>query len=66
MPSAVLPEAALPIFDFSKFSKGEGEEKQKTAVEVVDAFKTFGFVYLVNHGISKERVGELFDWVRTL
>ena len=30
------------------------------------AFKEIGFVCLVNHGLPKEKVGEIFDWVRTL
>lgn len=63
MPSATLPETALPIYDFSHFSKGDTEGRKETSRQVVDAFKTYGFVYLVNHGISKERIRELFDWV---
>lgn len=45
------PSLGLPIFDLSKFQKGREDGKQKTAQEVVSAFKTYGFVYLVNHGI---------------
>jgi hypothetical protein len=64
MPSAIVPEAALPIFDFSKFREGTQEERIQTADQIVDAFKTYGFVYLVNHGISNDQIGTLFDWVR--
>ncbi|VUC29300.1 unnamed protein product [Clonostachys rosea] len=61
MPSAI-PKANLPIHDFSYFSNSEGEEKLKAATEIVDAFKTYGFVYLVNHSISTEKTKTLFDW----
>lgn len=53
----------LPIFSFSKYQKGQPEEKLTTAKDVVDAFKTYGFVYLVDHGISDGRIQDLFDWV---
>ncbi|OIW30447.1 flavonol synthase/flavanone 3-hydroxylase [Coniochaeta ligniaria NRRL 30616] len=62
MPSKALPKASLPIFDFSAFRKGDAEEKQSAATQIVDAFKRYGFVYLVNHGISPEQNQALFDW----
>ena len=61
-----MPTASLPIIDFSAFLHGESDVRRKTADEVVDAFKTYGFVYLVNHGISKDRIQTPFDWVRRL
>jgi isopenicillin N synthase-like dioxygenase len=63
MPSKALPKASLPIFDFSAFRKGDAEEKHSAANQIVDAFKKYGFVYLVNHGISPEQNQALFDWV---
>lgn len=65
MPSAILPEASLPIFDFSKFLNGESSERKKAANQIVDAFKTFGFVYLMDHGISQVEIETLFNWVCT-
>lgn len=62
MSSATLPNAALPIFDFSKFVHGMKTERQLAASEIVSAFKTYGFVYLVNHGLEKAQ-DDLFDWV---
>ncbi|KAH8892175.1 oxidoreductase [Thozetella sp. PMI_491] len=62
MPSVTVPQAALPIFDFSRFLRGDQEVRQQTANQVVGAFKTYGFVYLVNHGISQEDTNALFDW----
>lgn len=54
---------ALPVFDFSKFLHGEREERYKAATEIVDAFKSLGFVYLTDHGISGNKIQSLFDWV---
>ncbi|EXJ77073.1 hypothetical protein A1O3_10231 [Capronia epimyces CBS 606.96] len=62
MPSATLPVAHLPIIDFSLFTSGSPEQRLKTAREVVDAFKTAGFVYLVNHTVPDELVDECFQW----
>jgi isopenicillin N synthase-like dioxygenase len=65
MPAArTVPVASLPNFDFSDFIHGEGEHRIETAKHIVDAFKTYGFVYLVNHGISDAKVEQLFDWSR--
>jgi hypothetical protein len=44
---------SIPIIDFSKFrTAASPEEKKKTAGEIVSAFKSAGFVYLTNHGIT--------------
>lgn len=34
------------------------------ATGMVDSFKRVGFVYLVNHGIPKDKIRTMFDWVR--
>lgn len=44
----------IPIIDFSKFQRAQSDaEKRKTADEIVNAFKTSGFIYLSNHGIPR-------------
>lgn len=64
MPGVIVPPpASLPIYDFSNFRQGSPEQKKETARQVVEAFKTYGFVYLVNHGIPADKVQTLFDWV---
>ncbi|KZT12038.1 thymine dioxygenase [Laetiporus sulphureus 93-53] len=50
----------IPIIDFSAFS--DGSRKQDVADAMLNSFKTIGFVYLVNHGLSKERIDKMFDW----
>jgi len=43
----------IPVIDFSKFKNElRPGRRQKTAEEVVTAFKESGFIYLKNHGIS--------------
>lgn len=64
MPGTITQSASLPIFDFAKFLNGQNVERKKIAIQLVEAFKTYGFVYLINHGISDEKTQGLFDWVR--
>ncbi|KAF1810059.1 Clavaminate synthase-like protein [Eremomyces bilateralis CBS 781.70] len=66
MPSTSVLDSSLPVFDFSGFRAGTSEERMKTANRVTYAFKTYGFVYLVNHGLPKERIQALFDWSKKL
>ena len=42
--------ADLPIIDISKASTPEG--RTELATEVRDAMRTFGFMYIVNHGLT--------------
>ncbi|KAL2443998.1 2-oxoglutarate-dependent dioxygenase frbA [Exophiala dermatitidis] len=66
MPHAVATDASLPIFDFSIFLSGNESQRKNASRGIVQAFKTYGFTYLVNYGISDERVEALFDWSRKL
>jgi isopenicillin N synthase-like dioxygenase len=56
--------AEIPLVDFAKAVGGTKEEKGKVARQIDDAFRNVGFVYLKNHGVPLEMVGECFDWVR--
>lgn len=57
--------ANIPIVDFSVYSKPKStHDKIAVAKEIDDAFRSQGFVYLKNHGVSKERVEQCFTWVR--
>lgn len=43
----------IPVIDFSKFRRENGpRERQRTADEIVTAFRESGFIYLKNHGVS--------------
>ena len=44
----------LPIVDISKASTAEG--RAELASQVRDAMRTFGFMYIVNHGLTQAQV----------
>ena len=52
-------ERAIPLVDLKKFTTGTPEEKKKFVDELGHAFQEFGFVGVVNHGISKGTGGPL-------
>jgi isopenicillin N synthase-like dioxygenase len=53
----------IPVVDFSAFPHGSDEEKRQAALAIDDAFQNAGFVYLINHGVSSDKVEECFEWV---
>jgi hypothetical protein len=53
----------LPTLDFSHFLTGNPTQQIRLANDLVASFKKHGFVKLINHGISEERIQELFSWV---
>ena len=52
----------IPLVDFSSCglllsdSEVTEQSKQTTGKTICEAFKTVGFVYLVNHGVSTDKV----------
>jgi hypothetical protein len=55
--------AHIPIVDFAPTTTGTQAEKEHVAQQIDDAFRTAGFVYLKNHGVSRDKVAECFEWV---
>jgi isopenicillin N synthase-like dioxygenase len=53
----------IPVVDFSAFPHGSDEEKRRAALAIDNAFQNAGFVYLMNHGVSSDKVEECFEWV---
>lgn len=53
-------ERAIPLVDLKKFTAGNAEDKKKFVDELGHAFQEFGFVGVVNHGISKELVDRFY------
>ncbi|KAG1794447.1 uncharacterized protein HD556DRAFT_1308144 [Suillus plorans] len=49
----------FPIVDFAPFL--DGSAKQQAADKLLGSFKSYGFFYLTNFGISNEEVQEMFD-----
>jgi len=56
------PHTLIPVVDFGPFI--DGSNKQLVAKEILDSFKSIGFVYLVNHGLSQEKIDSMFAWVK--
>ncbi|OJT03633.1 UPF0676 protein [Trametes pubescens] len=54
-----LEWAPLPIIDFSEASTPEG--RSALAVQVRDAMRTYGFLYIVNHGYTQAQNARVFD-----
>ena len=54
----------IAIVNFSPFI--DGTNKQGVADALLDSFKSVGFAYVVNHGLPKDKIESMFDWVRTV
>ncbi|KAH9936305.1 thymine dioxygenase [Fomitopsis serialis] len=50
----------IPIISLAAFL--DASNKQVTADAMLDSFKTIGFVYLVDHGLPKEKIARMFEW----
>ncbi|KAI9860488.1 MAG: hypothetical protein M1813_006147 [Trichoglossum hirsutum] len=55
-------DSPVPIVDYGLFLHGGDEDKRKVAAQIDEAFRTVGFVCLVNHGIEQAKVDECFEW----
>ncbi|OCH91839.1 thymine dioxygenase [Obba rivulosa] len=53
-------EHGISVIDFGAFLNGA--KKQEVADAMLKSFQDTGFVYLVNHGISQDKVQSMFDW----
>jgi isopenicillin N synthase-like dioxygenase len=51
---------AQQLIDFAPFLSSDAAAKQSTAKAVLEGFQDAGFIYLKNHGISKETVSTVF------
>ena len=47
--------------DFGPFR--DGSNRQAVANEILDSFKSIGFLYLVNHGMPQDKIDSMFRWV---
>lgn len=56
--------AEIAVVSFEKFLNGDDADKRAVAKNLYNAFSTVGWVYLKDHGISQERVDEMFGLVR--
>lgn len=51
----------IDLVDFGPFL--DGSSKQSVGEAIVRSFKDTGFVYLVNHGLPKDKIDSMFQWV---
>ncbi|KAJ9195186.1 hypothetical protein DTO164E3_6947 [Paecilomyces variotii] len=57
----------LPIIDFSSFQPtSTPAERLAVAKQLTDACRNVGFVYIINHQVSPERLEEAFGWSKKL
>ncbi|GME57722.1 Isopenicillin N synthase [Neofusicoccum parvum] len=61
-----VAEGSIPIVDFSSWTNGSPEEKQKIAKELTGAARGVGFVYIVNHGVPGDVLEQAFGWSKKL
>ena len=51
----------ISVIDFAGFL--DGSQKQAVADEMLASFKHVGFVCLINHGLPKQKIDAMFEWV---
>ena len=55
---------ALSTLNLSLYTHGTPRERQQLASELLDSLSQHGFVKLVGHGVSRETINGLLNWVR--
>jgi len=55
---------SVPIVDFSPFYSQDETGRLITGTAIFEALRDVGFVYLTNHGVSKELLAEALSQVR--
>ena len=53
----------LPTLNFLLYTQGNASQRQEIASRLLDSLSEHGFVKLVGHGISDEKIDEMFKWV---
>lgn len=59
---STTPDFVIPVIDFSAFVRPDATDadRARTSHELTQAFKSSGFAYLSNHGISTEQIENTF------
>ncbi|KAJ5411189.1 isopenicillin N synthase [Penicillium crustosum] len=55
-------ETTVATIDFDSFDHGSADEKKIVGNAIAEAFRRQGFLKLVNHGIPRHTIEELFRW----
>ncbi|KAI3326756.1 thymine dioxygenase [Xylariaceae sp. AK1471] len=61
-----MTPSTIPAVDLAAWSGGSAADRKRIASELTDACRRVGFVYVANHGIPPELLGEAFAWSRRL
>ena len=56
----------IPIVDFAGWTAGSPDRRQQIANDFVNACRTVGFAYIINHGVAPGRVEEAFAMTEKL
>lgn len=58
---------AIPVVDFADWtSDASVEQKKAIADKLIEACQNVGFVYIINHHLSSERLAQAFEWSKKL
>ena len=50
----------IAIVDFAEWTDGSSDHRQQIANDFVEACRTVGFAYIINHGVTAGRIEEAF------
>lgn len=53
----------LPTLNFHLYTHGNASQRQELASHLLESLSEHGFVKLVGHGVSDEKISEVFRWV---
>lgn len=56
-----MSKRAIPLVDLSQYTEGSAADQQSFVDQLGDAFHQYGFVGVINHGISSELVNQFYD-----
>ena len=59
--------SSVPIVDFAGWStNASNEQRKEVANQLVEACRTVGFVYIINHNVTPKTLAEAFGWSKKL
>ena len=59
--------SSVPVIDFAGWTSNASlTQKKAIANKLIDACRTVGFVYIVNHQLSPDRLAHAFEWSKKL
>ena len=59
--------SSIPIVDFAGWNPdGSTEQRTKIAEQLTEGCRNVGFVYIINHRVSPQRLAQAFEWSKKL